>query len=475
MPGTKKLIEIKDLETPKGHFLLGHLLQFNVPNKHQVLERWVDECGELFKINFVGKEFIVSANPTINDEILKQRPEKFRRFSKITEILEEMGVLGVFNAEGATWKRHRKPTSEALNLKKVNGFYPIISDKTEKLIEKWKNYAATAQSFDVQKEFMCYTIDITTSIAFGYQLDTINNKEDSFQQHLEHIFPMVNERITAPIPLWRFFKKKKDKDLDTSLKVIEKVVYRFIDEAKNRLESHPELKEKPSNFLEALLVEKEKENSFTDQEIYGNVFSMLLAGEDTTSNSISWAMYYLAQHTEMVKKVRKEALEVYGNDLVPPSNRQLTQLHYAHAVAQEAIRLKPVTPNLYFQANEEIEIQHFRIPKNTTIMLQNKVAQTQEQHFSNAQKFIPERWIKNACPMHQNHQPDVIKAFGSGPRFCPGKNLAMHEMIIALSTICKHFDIEMAVKPEDVQEQFSFTMFPKNLMLKLKSIVSVNR
>lgn len=108
---------IKDLPSPKGHFILGHLPQFNVPNKHQVLERWVEECGDLFKINFVGKPFVVSANPELNSDILKMRPDGFRRFSKIDEILTEMGIVGVFNAEGDVWKRHRKPTSEALNLR----------------------------------------------------------------------------------------------------------------------------------------------------------------------------------------------------------------------------------------------------------------------------------------------------------------------------------------------------------------------
>jgi cytochrome P450 len=467
MDHTKRLIEIKDLRSPKGHFLLGHLPQFNVPNKHQVLERWVEECGELFKINFVGKTFIVSAQPELNNEILKQRPEQFRRFSKITEILEEMGVLGVFNAEGDTWKRHRKPTSEALNLKKVRNFYPIISKKTALLIEKWKTYADLASPFDVQKEFMRYTVDITTSIAFGYEMDTINNKDDDFQRHLERIFPMINERITAPLPLWRLMKRKKDKNLDRSLQEIEKIVYHFIDKAKERIESEPALKENPTNFLEALLVEQEKKERFNDKEIYGNVFSMLLAGEDTTSNSLSWALFYLAQHPEMVNKTRKEAQEVYGGATVPLSNAELGQLTYANAIAQEAIRLKPVTPNLYFQANEDVEINDFRIPKNTTLMLQNKVAQTDDDYFSNPNAFIPERWIKNGCPMHEHHQPDIIRAFGSGPRFCPGKNLAMHEMTIAISSICKHFDLEMVVKPEEVIEQFAFTMYPKNLRIKL--------
>jgi len=458
------------LPSPKGAFLLGHLPQFNTSNKHQVLERWVEECGDLFKINFVGKEFVVSANADLNAEILKLRPEKFRRFSKINEILEEMGIVGVFNAEGDTWKRHRKPTSEALNLKKVKDYYPIISYKTKQLLNKWNTYAENKQQIDIQKEFIRYTIDITTAVAFGYKLDTIGHKEDDFQKHLECIFPMINERITAPIPLWRIYKQKKDKALDKSLKAIEKIVYTFIHEAKERLTNNSELKENPSNFLEALLVEQENENLFSIKEIYGNVFTILLAGEDTTSNSISWALYYLAQHPETVKKVRTEAYEIYPNQQTPHTTQELNKLKYANAVAQEAIRLKPVTPNLYMQANEAITIKDFHIPKDTTIMLQNKVAQTQEHNFTYANDFIPERWIKNSCPMLQNHKPDSIKAFGGGARFCPGMNLAMYEITIAISTICKYFDFSLAVNPEDIKEGFAFTMFPENLILNINPV-----
>ncbi|MFT5823764.1 MAG: cytochrome P450 [Crocinitomix sp.] len=466
-PNLKK---ISDLPSPKGHFILGHLPQFNANNKHQVLERWVDECGDLFQINFVGKKFIVSADADLNDELMRLRPKEFKRFHKITEILEEMGILGVFNAEGETWTRHRKPASEALNLKKVRSFYPIIANKTQSLIHKWEKVAKRGDTLDVQKEFMKFTVDITTEIAFGYKMDTINNKTDDFQQYLEHIFPMVNERITAPLPTWRYLKRKKDKKLDTALNAIETLIYRFINEAKQRLIDQPELVENPSNFLEALLVEQEIEGGFSDKEIYSNVFSMLLAGEDTTSNSISWSLYYLAQHPEMVEKVRAEAIAVYGEEAVPANDQDLTQLKFANAIAQETMRLKPVTPNLYLQANEEVTLQNFLIPKDTVIMLQNKVAQTLESNFTNAADFIPERWMRGGCPMHENHSPEVIKAFGGGPRYCPGKNLAMHEMTMAISTLCKAFNFDLAVKKEEVEEQFSFTMYPKNLLINVSLV-----
>ncbi len=462
--------KISELPSPKGHLILGHLPQFNTESKHLVLERWVEECGDLFKINFVGKPFIVSANHEMNEQILRMRPEVFRRFNKITEILEEMGILGVFNAEGKVWEKHRKPTSEALNLKNVRSFYPIIAQKTENLIKKWIGFADQKETLDVQKELMKYTVDITTAIAFGYEMDTINNKSDQFQRDLEHIFPMINERITAPLPTWRWIKRSKDKKLDAALKSIETIIYKFIDEAKTRLANDSNRKENPSNFLEALLVEQEIADKFSDKEIFGNVFSMLLAGEDTTSNSIAWAIYYLAQNPEIVSKVRSEANAVYADQLTPSTDKDLTQLKYANAVAQEAIRMKPVSPNLYMEAISDVTINNFLIPKGMVMMLQTKIAQTTEANFSNTDSFIPERWIRGGCPMHENHNPETIKAFGGGPRFCPGKNLAMHEMTITISAICKQFDFSLAVDPKEIIEQFAFTMYPKHLKVNLQRI-----
>lgn len=74
--------------------------------------------------------------------------------------------------------------------------------------------------------------------------------------------------------------------------------------------------------------------------------------------------------------------------------------------------------------------------------------------------------------MHQNHSPEIIKTFGGGSRFCPGKNLAMYEMITAISSICKNFNFELAVKPEDVIEKFQFTMYPENLFITLNPIIN---
>lgn len=464
------LRNLKNLPSPKGKPIVGHLLDFNAQDKHNVLENWVNEVGDVFKISLLGKHFVVSANPEINLEILKNRPGKFQRFYKINEILTEMGVSGVFNAEGEQWKKHRALTAEALNVKNVRSFFPTLQKMTKRLHSRWTKVAERNSAIDVQKEMIRYTVDITTNIAFGYDVNTLEKDGDIIQNHLDKIFPMINSRITAPVPMWRYLKSKKDKELDEAIDAIETLVNDLIAKARDRMVADPKLEENPTNFLEALLVEQKKDPSFTDKEVFGNVFTILLAGEDTTSNSNSWTIFYLAQHPDIYQKVREEAKTVFPDTLCANSHEEVAQLKYTEAVCMEAIRMKPVSPNLYMQAKEDVIIQDLELKKGTTVMMQNKVGQTSEEHFSEADTFLPERWLPTGCPHHTAHSPNMIRAFGAGPRFCPGKNLAIQEMKIAISMICKNFDLTLAVKPEEVKEVFTFTMFPEGLVVKLKGI-----
>ncbi len=459
-----ELKTIHSLPTPKGHPVLGNLKQFKATDKHRVLENWVNECGELFKIRLLTKHFIVSADAGLNHEILKQRPDSFRRFHKISEIMEEMGIYGVFNAEGDRWRTHRTLTSEALNARNVQQFFPTLTEVATRLLNKWKTASEQGTILDVQQEMMRFTVDITTSIAFGYKMNTLEQGEDAIQQHLEKIFPMINSRITAPIPMWRLIPSAKDKELKQALSAIEETVHGFIAEARKRLQDDPARKEHPANFLEALLVEQERNSNFSDKEIYGNVFTMLLAGEDTTSNSLSWTFFYLTQHPHYIEKIREEALHVFPETNVAMTYESLKQLKWTEAVIQEAMRLKPVTPQLYMQALKDVTVGNLKVEKGTTVMLQNKIAQTHEKHFTNANQFLPERWMANGCPVHS---PDVMRAFGGGPRFCPGKTLAMNELLLTISMICRHFDFELAVPKEEVKEIFAFTMYPENCLIRL--------
>ena len=465
---SEKIIKISDLPSPKGKFLTGHLSEFKKKNKHQILEAWAKELGDIYHINLMGKKILVSANPEFNGQVLKNRPVNFRRYSKIKEVMDEMGIEGVFSAEGDQWKLHRKFTTEALNFKNVKAYFPILQKMTDRLYNRWERMVTENKVINVQEEMILYTVDITTFIAFGYDSNTLESTGDIIQNHLKKIFPKLDSRIVSPFPFWRYFKTKSDKALDYSLIQIQETMNQYVDVAKKRMEQNPSLKENPSNFLEALLVQQENDSSFRDKDIFGNVFTLLLAGEDTTSNSISWSLYYLATNPLVKAKLYNEVNSILGDQKMALNNEQLDSLKYTEAVAMEALRINPTTPTLIMQANKDIIIDGIEIPKDMTIILQNKVAQTDERNFSKPNDFLPERWMQSGCPMHGNHNEEAIRVFGGGPRFCPGKNLAIQEMKMALAMICKNFDFEMIVKKEDVKEIFAFTMYPENLIMKLK-------
>ena len=246
---------------------------------------------------------------------------------------------------------------------------------------------------------------------------------------------------------------------------MEKTIGEFIQKARHEIVVQPELKSQPENFLQALLAEQEKTRAISDKEIYGNVFTLLLAGEDTTSNSISWALFYLMQHPHMYLKLREEADAVLAGNTVIQNVELLSELKYAEAIAMETLRIKPVTPTLFLESLEDQLINGLQLKKGVTIMMQSKVAQTSDVHFTEAETFMPERWLAVAdMPIHNI---DVFRTFGAGPRFCPGKTLALHEMKMALSMIAKNFDLTLAVPVSEVKERFAFTMFPENLMLEI--------
>ena len=94
-------------------------------------------------------------------------------------------------------------------MKNTISYFPIIHDVCYRLFNKLKRLASTGNKIQVQEEMMRFTVDITSTVAFGFPMNTLDGKDDVIQQHLQKIFPMINHRINSLIPLWKIIKSKK--------------------------------------------------------------------------------------------------------------------------------------------------------------------------------------------------------------------------------------------------------------------------
>jgi cytochrome P450 len=455
---------LKDLPGPDGLPILGNILQLDLKQLHSILEQWADTYGALYKFRIAQKNVVAVFDTDLINEVLRKRPAAYRRLESIEPVLKEMGINGVFSAEGDQWIRQRRTAMQALNTAHLRNFFPTLMKVTERLKKRWDQATTEDTPIDVQEDLMRYTIDVTSNLAFGYDVNTLEDKGDDIQRHLEKVFPMVNRRINAPFPYWHFVKLPADRALDDALVAIRKALAEFIAHSRERLARSPELATHPTNFLEAMLAARDIDGAeITDEEIFGNVLTMLIGGEDSTAATMAWMLHFLTEYPDIQLRVQQELDAVLGPAKMLHDIRDAERLTYLEAVSFETMRLKSVFPILFLGTNKDVELGGVHIPEGTAIFLLTRKCGMQEREFTAADQFQPERWIASHSGQECGHNPKAFVPFGAGPRLCPGRNLALLEMKSAMAMLCRNFFVAKSARATAVDEHFGFLMAPKNL------------
>ncbi len=462
---TKQTKTFADLKGPKGIPFVGNVLGIDLPHLHRQIEGWSREHGEVFKLTLAGVKLVVITKPEMIQSILKLRPNEFQRAGKLNRVIREQGIHGLFNAEHEDWAKHRSIITKGLDVKHQKQFFPELKEITERLYRKWSKDAELGHEVDIQQDFLRYTVDVTTSLAFGIQMNTIEEQGGVIQDHLEKVFPTIFKRINQPIPFHKAFRTKKDKEFDHAVKEIHQFLDDIIQNGKATIAQDPHLMKEPSNVLEAILVAAETMDGFGDEEVKGNLLILLMAGEDTTAHTLAWSVEQLVQSPEAIKALQEEADAILGENTCFQTYEDHGQLKYAEAVANETMRLKPVAPIFLNEAFNDIEVDGYLLERGHRIVLQVQKGATSEDYFTDAQSFNPNRWLAaSRCPMHNT---EAFMPFGAGPRFCPGRNLALLEMKMVLSMLFKNFNVEMLTNPKDIEEILAFTMMASPYKVKL--------
>jgi cytochrome P450 len=459
---------ISDLPGPKRVPLLGNVHQVRPGTMHLTAERWAAEYGPIYRLDLGRRTIVVVSDADVLNELLRERPDGYRRWSEIESITEELwGEPGVFAAEGDDWRRARRLAVTALNSNHLQRYFEIVSACSERLLRRLEPAASDGRPIEIGEALSSFTVDVTSWLAFGHDLNTLERGDGVLQGHLHRLFHMTNRRLFAPMPYWRVVKLPADRALDRSMEYLRPAVQGFIDEAKARIAERPELRDSPENFLEGIIAAQENEGRFSDAEITANVITLLLAGEDTTSHTMAWTIWALATMPEIQARWAEEAREVLGEQRFPSEYETIDELSYGEGVIRESMRLKSVAPISGLEPLAETEVAGVRLPAGTRILLLHRLAGIDA--VERAREFRPERWLDEG----DLEAPDqrAFLAFGAGPRFCPGRNLAFLEAKTALATIARNFEVELDPTAAPVSELLGFTMSPKGLRVRLRERV----
>lgn len=140
------------------------------------------------------------------------------------------------------------------------------------------------------------------------------------------------------------------------------------------------------------------------------------------------------------------------------------------------MRLKPVAPILALQAVRDTVVANLFVPAGTLVMCLMRPGAVREEHFAGAQSFKPERWlIDGHADAAGSSVKRMVMSFGSGPRICPGRYLALQQMKMVIGMLLGNFDVGNVSTPDgaEAQERLAFTMAPVGLRLKLRGRAQV--
>ena len=143
-----------------------------------------------------------------------------------------------------------KLTMHALNPHHLLEFFERLDRVTARLQRRWERAAANGERVDAQRDLMRFTVDVTSGLVFGHDLNTLEEEGDVIQRHLDKVFPALGRRILAPIPYWRWFKLPADRKLDAAILEVHKLVNGLIAEARARVAANAPEHARSANLLE---------------------------------------------------------------------------------------------------------------------------------------------------------------------------------------------------------------------------------
>ena len=193
----------------------------------------------------------------------------------------------------------------------------------------------------------------------------------------------------------------------------------------------------------------------SDQMLLSESMQLLVAGHETSSNSLSWLLYLLSTHPDCLRRVRRELDSVLG--AAPLGYAEIARLEYTIQVIQEGLRLYPPFWMIDRMAMAEDRVGDIVIPRGSMVIVYVYGAHRAERYWPSPEKFNPERFAREQI---KQQTPFTHLPFGGGPRSCIGANYAIFQMLMILSVLLRHYDLYLE-PGQDVAERAMVILRPR--------------
>jgi cytochrome P450 / NADPH-cytochrome P450 reductase len=419
--------------------------------------------GPIFRLRIPGSadRIIVSGSDLVAEVC---DPERFDKLvtGGLSEVRRDPESAGLFTAEtdNPLWRRAHNILMPSFGRQGLSDYHPEMVDVAQQMMDKWSRLNP-GETIDVSDDMTRLTLDTIALCGFSYRFN-------SFYRETEHPFVAAMVRTlgeaqarSRQLPIAKRLRFRAARQMADDNAYMEHVVDEII--AARRQDSdggHHDL-------LDAMLngVDRQSGERLPDVNIRAQCITFLIAGHETTSGLLTFAVHFLLKHPEVAARAQREVDEVLGTDpAVQPSAAHVRKLTYVAQILDETLRLWPTAPGFTRTPLADTTLGgRYHLPQGSSVIVltpalhRDRSIWGEDAEQFNPDHFAPER--RQALPPH------AFYPFGAGQRACIGRQFAMQEATLVLGMMLQRFDL---VGPSDYQLKIAETLTIKPIGLKLR-------
>ncbi|KAL6126017.1 hypothetical protein ACLB2K_074068 [Fragaria x ananassa] len=384
------------------------------------------------------------------------------------EIMCDIFGQGIFIVDGEKWRHQRKLASYEFSTRVLRDFScSVFRRSAARLVKVVSEFSDSNGVFDMQDLLMRCTLDSIFKVGFGVELNCLegSSKEGiEFMKAFDESTALTYWRFVDPLwKLKRFLNIGFEATLRKHVKVIRDFVHQLIKSKRDLLA----VQKHGDDILSRFLLESEKNpEEMNDKYLSDIILNFMIAGKDTSANTLSWFFYLLSKNPLIQEKVSQEVRDVVGQNhganvgefVTSITDATLEHMLYLHATLTETLRLYPAVPVDGRCADIDDTLPDgFRVKKGDGVnYMAYAMGRMPYIWGKNAEEFQPERWLKDGIFQPESHFKFVT--FHAGPRICLGKDFAYRQMKIVAMALVYFFRFKLADEAKEVNYRTMFTL-----------------
>lgn len=430
--GLRGLKTVPDIELP----FLTQILRFNTRQKDFVFAS-ARKYGDVFHMKgTVAGGPIITAHPDHVKSLFTAPPELVPTLTTESALAPVVGPHAVLTTNGARHMSQRKLLLPPFHGKSISKYQGVIDEATDRELSRWKQ----GETIDMSLAMQRLTLDVILAGVFGIDKEP-SRKEKILRRSTTALLEASTMPFAQVAELMHVGRTEAFGGMAWVLKAFDKTVYDVITERRGQLAAGDERHDVLSILLAAT---DEDGNPLSDHELRDQLVSLLLAGHETTANTVAWAYERLTRSPAAYDALRDAARSGNAEESAAMTDR----------VINEAMRARPVIPIVGRRPRVDWQLGDYAVPAGTGIAMSILLVHHREDLYPRAAEFLPERW--------EGHKPGTYTwiPFGGGTRRCLGAALAMAELKTVIPAIAARFDLA-ADRPEpEAPQHRNVTMIP---------------